>query len=295
MSELRKRMTEDLHVRNYSESTIDQYTRVVRQIAEFYHKCPSDLTPEEIRGYQVYLRQDKKVSSEVGNQTVCALRFLYKVTLGREDAVVERIAYARRAKKLPIVLSPEEVLALLFATRSLKHRTIMSTIYACGPRLEEVRSLQVSDIDSKRMLIFIRKGKGNKQRYVSLPQKLLELLREYYKSEQPKLWLFPGQNPDRPLSGETIQKAVRRAAKVAGITKRVTPHLLRHTYATHAMEAGVDLRTLQILLGHGKLNTTSIYTHVSPEHIQKTKSPFDLLGMNEEDEEGTAGVLAKLK
>jgi site-specific recombinase XerD len=295
MSELRKRMTEDLRVRNYSDSTIDQYIRVVRQIAEFYHKCPADLTQEEIRNYQVYLRQEKKVSWEVGNQTVCALRFLFRVTLGREDAVVERIAYARRAKKLPVVLSSDEVAALLSATRTLKHRTIMSTIYACGPRLEEVRSFQVRDIDSKRMLLLIRKGKGNKQRYVPLSPLLLDLLREYYKSEQPKLWLFPGQNPDRPLSGETIQKAVRRAAKIAGITKRVTPHLLRHTYATHSMEAGVDLRTLQILLGHGKLNTTSIYTHVSPERIQKTPSPFDLLGMNEEDEEGTAGVLAKLE
>jgi site-specific recombinase XerD len=234
------------------------------------------LTPEHIRGYQVFLVAEKRTSFEVLNQTVCALRFLYRVTLRRE-VVVDRIPYARRNKKLPVVLSREEVARLLAAISNVKHRAIVSTIYATGARLAETQRLEVSDIDSKRMVLRIAHGKGRKHRYVSLSQRLLELLREYYRSVRPCRWLFPGANLEQPLSLESIQKIVRNAATEAGLKKRVTPHTLRHSYATHLLEASVDLRTIQVLLGHTNLKTTTIYTHVSPERVQTTQSPFDLL------------------
>lgn len=276
MSALRQRMIEDLRVRNYSPRTIDTYVRCVRQLAEHFSKSPDQLGPEHIRGYQVFLVEKKRVSFEVLNQTVCALRFLFRVTL-RRHVVVDRIAYARRAKKLPVVLSPEEVARLLGAIPNAKHHAIVSTLYATGVRLGEVQKLGVADIDSKRMVIRIAGGKGRKHRYVSLAPGLLDLLRNYYRGARPQRWLFPGPDPDRPLSRDTIQKIVRTAARRAGLTKRVTPHVLRHSYATHLLESGVDLRTIQMLLGHGSLKTTTIYAHVSPERVQSTQSPFDRL------------------
>ena len=276
MSALRQRMIQDLRIRNYSPRTIDPYVRCVRQLAEHFSLSPDRLTPGHIRGYQVFLVETKRVSFEVLNQTVCALRFLYRVTLRRE-VVVDRIPYARRTKKLPVVLSRGEVDRLLAGIENVKHHAIVSTLYATGARLGEVQRLEVSDIDSKRMVLRIASGKGQKHRYVSLSPRLLDLLRAYYRSERPRRWLFPGPNLDRPLSRDTIQKIVRRAALQAGLEKRVTPHVLRHSYATHLLEAGVDLRTIQILLGHSSLKTTTVYTHVSPERVQTTQSPFDRL------------------
>ena len=269
-------MIEDLRIRNYSPRTIYQYVRCVRLFAEYFQESPATLSPEHIRGYQVYLIEENGASYEVFNQTVAALRFLYCVTL-RGVVAVDRIPYARCNKKLPIVLSREEVARLLAAISNVKHHAILSTLYATGARVGEAQLLEVTDIDSQRMVLRIANGKGRKQRYVSLSQRLLELLRQYYKTERPRRWLFPGPNLDQPLSRDAIQRIVRNAATRASLMKRVTPHTLRHSYATHLLESGIDLRTIQALLGHTSIKTTAIYTHVSPERVQATQSPFDQL------------------
>jgi len=234
------------------------------------------LGPEQIRAYQVYLAQERKVSWSSFNQAVCALRFFYNVTLAR-NYPREQVPFGKRPKKLPVVLSREEVARLFACVTHPPHRILLRTAYAGGLRLSEVRQLQVGHIDSARMLLHVVQGKGAKDRLVPLSPQLLLELREYWKVYRPRLWLFPGHPPERPLHGASVQRALRRAAQLAGIRKPISPHTLRHSFATHLMEAGVDLFTLQKLLGHRQLSTTALYTHVSQQRLLTISSALDLL------------------
>lgn len=276
MTALRQRMTEDLRIRNYSPHTIKAYVQCVASFAMHFGKSPDLLGPEDIRAYQVFLVEKKKASWALFNQTVCALRFFYNTTLGR-GWVVEHLEYPRGQKRLPTVLSMLEVTELLEAVKSLKHRAILSTLYGTGIRVSELCALRVSDIDSQRMVIHVRQGKGSKDRIVMLSPRLLKLLREYWREYRPKEWLFPGRDPGVPISAASVQQVCKRAAELAGISKHVHPHTLRHSFATHLLENGVDLRRIQLLLGHGNLKTTSVYLHVAADVVQSTPSPLDLL------------------
>jgi site-specific recombinase XerD len=276
-------MIEDLRIRNYSPGTIGVYVRCVEKFACYFGKSPELLGPPHVRQYQVYLVEEKKASWAWFNQSVCALRFLYHTTLARDWAITH-IPFPKRSRKLPVVLSVAEVGRLLRAVRDLKHRTVLETIYAAGPRISEALNLRVSDIDSERMALRIEQGKGRKDRYVTLSPTLLGKLREYWKVYQPPHFLFPGKSPERPLSLGAIQHAVVKARKVAGIKKPASTHTFRHSFATHLLERGVDLRTIQILLGHTSLSTTSIYLHVATRRLRQTGEANDLLRAIEEPE-----------
>lgn len=278
MSELRQRYTQDLRLRNYAPKTVKAYVECVSLFARYFRRSPEHLGPEHIREYQLYLVEEKKCSWSRFNQTVCALRFLYGKTLGRDWAITH-IPFPRKQKKLPVVLSREEVSQLLAAIKSLKYRTILSLCYGAGLRVSEALNLQVADIDSSRMLIRVRQGKGHKDRYVMLSPRLLELLRVYWKAERPRTFLFPppGENKQRPIGPSAVQKVCQHARLDAGLSKAVTPHTLRHSFASHLLEAGANIRTIQLLLGHNSLQTTAVYAHVSQTTLRETVSPFDLL------------------
>jgi site-specific recombinase XerD len=269
-------MIEDLRIRNYSTKTITAYIYHTARFARYFGKSPDLLGPEHIRQYQVFLVEEKRVCWATFNQTVCALRFLYLTTLGR-DWDIGHIPYPRRQKKLPIVLDVEEVGQLLSAVPYLKHRTALMAQYSAGLRISETAHLQVKDIDSRRMVLRIDQGKGKKDRYVPLSPTLLTALRDYWKLYRPSSWLFPGCRPDKPIHISCIQAACRRAMKKAGITKPVHPHTLRHSFATHLLEAGVDLRTIQLILGHRGLNSTAIYLHIARTALQLSDQARDLL------------------
>lgn len=275
MTPLRKRMIEDLRIRNYTQTTVETYVRVVAQFARHHRRSPDQLGPEEVRAYQVHLLE-KEASWSLFNQTVCALRFLYRVTL-ECDWPLERIPHGKQPKRLPVVLSQEEVLRFLDAVENPKYRMALTTDYAAGLRISELVRLRVEDIDSARMLIHIQRGKGNKARLVPLSKVLLGQLRAYWRAERPKTWLFPGRRPDAHVIPKTIWDACRRARDAAGLRKHVTPHTLRHCYATHLLEAGTDIRTVQVLLGHASVSSTMIYTHVQCGLINATSSPLDLI------------------
>ncbi len=235
MTELRRRMLEELQLRNYSPNTVEVYIRCVANFAQYFRVSPDRLGPEHIRQYQLFLVQRKKVSWAVFNQTVCALRFFYHHTLHR-DWMIEHIPYPRHEQKLPVVLSPAEVAAVFEATRNLKHRTILMTIYAAGLRVSELTNLRVTDIDSQRQVICVHQGKGRKDRQVMLSPKLLELLRIYWKSYRPTVWLFPGKLPERPITRETVFTICRQAGEAAHFSKPISPHTFRHCFATHPLE-----------------------------------------------------------
>jgi site-specific recombinase XerD len=278
MSPLRQRMLEDLRLRNYSPSTQTTYVRQVARFAKHFGKSPHLLGPAEVRAFQVHLA-DEGVSWSLFNQAVCALRFLYRVTLG-EPFLIEHIPFPRRERKLPVVLARQEVMQVLQAPSNLKHRALLMTSYAGGLRVSEVVSLCCRDVDSERMVLHIRQAKGRKDRYVPLSPVLLEALRNYWRAApkpKPTTWLFPGALPGRHLSTSAAQIVCRKARKLAGLSKQVTVHTLRHSFATHHLEAGTDLRTLQLLLGHRSLQTTAIYLHVSAGKLQSAGSPLDLL------------------
>jgi integrase/recombinase XerD len=279
VSALRQKMTEDLQIRNYSPHTIEAYIRCVAHFATHFGQSPDLLTPAHIRDYQLFLIQQRPASWGTLVQTVCALRFFYHQTLGRKW-MIEFIPYPRRVKKLPLVPSQADVSALLQAAANLKHHTILATIYATGLRVSEAATLLVSDIDSERQLIAVRQGKGNKDRFVILSPKLLELLRRYWRVYRPTPYLFPGDIPGRPITREGIHHICHKVAKAAKLTKPVSPHSLRHAFATHLLEAGTDLRTIQLLLGHNSLRTTAVYLHVSNLALRQTTSPLDLLPVN---------------
>ncbi len=274
---LRTRLIEDLRIRNYSEKTVEIYVRCVSEFAKHFGQSPEALGEVEIREYQRYLVEEKKSSWAFFNQSVCALRFLYTKTL-QKDWLVEHIPFAKREKRLPEVLSIEEVSKLFANVRAVKQCTILQTMYGAGLRLMEALGLEPNDIDSERMAIRIRQGKGRKDRYVTLSPTLLKTLREYYRGYRPKgTWLFPNRNGDGATHPTTVQRACSRAARTAGLGKRVTTHTLRHSFATSLLEAGTDLRTIQILLGHGSLNTTAIYLHIAIGAQQSRREMADLL------------------
>lgn len=275
MTPLRQRMLDDLRVRNYAAKTQTTYIQRVAHFAAYFKRSPEQLGTEEIRTYLVHLADTKRVSWSSFNQSVCALRFLYRVTLGRDDMVPD-IPFPRGVKKLPTVLSADEVVRLLRAVRRPKHRVVLITIYAAGLRISEALSLKVSDIDSDRMIIHVRQGKGHKDRTVMLSPQLLEVLREHVRV-RPGEWLFTGRLGDRPLHATAIQRSFAEARRAAGIGKHATVHTLRHSFATHLLEAGTDLRLIQTLLGHNSVRTTEIYTHVSAQRLRATPSPLDRL------------------
>jgi len=269
-------MLEDLQIRNYAPTTVAAYIRSVAEFAKHFGKSPDLLGSEQIREYQLYLIKEKGVSLPSYIQAVCALRFFYTNTLHRPVSV-DRIPLPRYEKKLPVILSRAEVKLLLETPKNLSHRAILATMYAAGPRISEVAKLKVSDIDSSRNVIWIRGGKGRKDRQVLLPPRLLELLHVYCCWKKPKEWLFPGGIPGQPICSNSIFRACQKAVRKAGIVKPVHPHSLRHAFATHLLDAGVNLRTIQILLGHSKLETTARYLHVTDTAVRSTTSPLELL------------------
>jgi integrase/recombinase XerD len=271
-------MLEDLQLRNYSPTTIRIYLHAITEFAQHFGKPPDQLNAEHIRRYQICLIKEKKVSQPTLVQVVCALRFFYTHTLHRKIAV-DRIPFPRRERKLPLILSRAEVQALLEAPRNLRHRTMLAIMYASGLRVSEVARLKVADIDRTRNVIWVRSGKGRKDRQALLPPKLRDLLRSYWRSERPIDWLFPSSDPSQPISPKAIFLACRKAAQVAGIAKPVHPHSLRHAFATHLLEAGVDLRTIQTLLGHANLTTTARYLQVSDTSVRATTSPLESLDL----------------
>jgi site-specific recombinase XerD len=268
-------MIEDMTVRNLSPATQRSYLHAVSKFSRYFGRSPDQLDLEDVRAYQVQLVA-RGISWPALNQIVCALRFFYGVTLGRTD-LPERIAYAREPRKLPLVLSADEVVRFLEAVPGLKSRTALTTAYAAGLRASEAVRLKVGDIDSGRMMIRIEEGKGAKDRYAMLSPQLLTILRGYWRLVRPHQWLFPGRDESRPIDPQVLQAACRSAYKAAGLAKRVTVHTLRHSFATHLLEAGTDIRIIQVLLGHSNLSTTARYTRVASTTIRNTASPLDRL------------------
>jgi integrase/recombinase XerD len=275
MTPLRQRLIDDLRLRNYSPRTVEAYVAGVARLAKHFGRSPDQLGTEEIRAFQLHLLQ-RKVSWSQFNQTVCALRFFYAVTLGQSDPV-PHIPYGKRPRTLPSVLAPEEVVRLFEAARPGRERLMLQVAYACGLRISELIHLQVADVDSPRMVVHVRQAKGRKDRLVPLSQRLLEQLRAYWRLHRPARWLFPGIPADRPLCASGVQRQFQKAVQRAGVKKRCTPHTLRHSYATHLLEAGVDLVTLQAILGHSALSTTAHYLHVNSRRLQQIPSLLDLL------------------
>ncbi len=269
-----QRMAGDMKIRNLAQATIDAYTYHVGRFADFIKKPLDRATPEDVRDFQLHLIEERKVCWSSFNQAVCGLRFLYSVSIPRPWPVA-MIPFGKRPKKLPTVLSQEEVDALLQCTPNLKHRTFLMTLYAAGLRLSEASNLQIAHIDSGRMQLLVTHGKGAKERLVPLSPRLLQALREYWKKYRPTQYLFPGKTPDRPYAATSIQKAIKASAQRAGIRKSVHPHVLRHSYATGLLEAGVDILTISRLLGHASFATTMIYLHVRRPHLESTPSPLD--------------------
>lgn len=278
MTHLRRMMLDELQRRNYAQNTVRTYIRIVERFAQHFGRSPAKLGPDQIREYQVHLFRDRHLSPGTVEQHVAALRFFYVKTLKR-PYMHEHLPMPKRQRPLPEVLSPAEVQRLLDSARNLYHRAMLMTLYSTGMRRSEMCRLRVSDIDSERMVIHIHYGKGGRDRDVPMSEKLLETLREYWRWMKPKTWLFPGTvnhlRADVPISTKISWDACRQAAHRAGIKKRVTPHILRHSYATHMLEAGADLRTIQILLGHAKLEHTVIYLHLSHRHLTAVANPLD--------------------
>lgn len=271
-----QRLAEDLKIRNRAQTTIDAYTYHVQRFANFTKKPLDRATPEDVRSFQLYLIDTAKVSYSSFNQAVCALRFLYKTTIPRKWPV-KLLPYGKREKKLPTVLSRQEVDRLFECTANLKHRTFLMALYGAGLRLSECSNLQIKDIDSDRMQLRIRQAKGNKERFVPLSPRLLLALREYYRSYRPATCLFPGKTPDTPYAATSIQKAIKASALRAKILKTVHPHVLRHSFATGLLEAGVDFMRISRVLGHSSFTTTMIYLHCRIEHTQHAPTPQDQL------------------
>jgi integrase/recombinase XerD len=275
MTPLRQRFIDDLRLRNYSPKTVKAYVAGVLRFARHFGRSPAELGAEHIRAFQIHLLQ-RQADWSLYNQTVCALRFLYGTTLGKPD-VVQLIPYGKRPRTLPSVLSPNEVLHLLAAARPGRERMLLQTAYACGLRSSELLHLQVPDIDSARMVIHVRQGKGGKDRLVPLSPGLLQELRNYWRRYRPLLWLFAGAGPDRPLSDGSLHRICQHIVARAGLSKHVTMHTLRHSFATHLLEAGIDLVTLQAILGHTDLKTTARYLHISTQRLQQVPGLLDRL------------------
>lgn len=276
MTLLRQRMLEDMGVRNLADNTQSAYLQQIIAYARHFQRRPEDLGPEEIRAYQVYLTKTRGLSPGSVSVATGALRFLYKVTLKRAWAV-EEIPMPRRPFRLPLILSREEVMHFLDSICNLKYRVILMTAYAAGLRISEATHLKVTDIDSQRMMLRVDQGKGRKDRFVMLSPRLLDELRAYWKAVRPTLWLFPGDLPNKPITRSAVEHACQKAHHVSGIKKPITAHSLRHAFATHLLESGADVRTIQLLLGHRSLTTTARYLKVATSTVCATISPFDLL------------------
>jgi site-specific recombinase XerD len=275
ISPLRRRMIEDMTVRNLSPATQRSYVHAVAKFGRHFGRSPDRLDLEDVRAFQVHLVATG-ISWPALNQTVCALRFFYGITLGHGE-IPERIPYAREPRKLPVVLSADEVVRFLEAVPSLKTRAALTTAYAAGLRASESVGLKVGDVDSGRMVIRVAHGKGGKDRYVMLSGQLLSILRTYWRLARPQNWLFPGRDEMKPIDVQVLHAACRSACAAADLAKHVTVHTLRHSFATHLLEAGTDIRIIQVLLGHANLSSTARYTRVSNGLIRGTQSPLDRL------------------
>jgi site-specific recombinase XerD len=258
MTSLRQRMLDDMRIRNFTQNTQRSYLEQVSRFARHFRRSPEELGPEEVRAYQIHLLEVRELSAGSQSIVACALRFLYKVTLKREWAV-EYIPRPKQPIRLPVILSPQEVSCFLNAVGNLKHRLILEVAYAAGLRVSELTHLKVSDIDSKRMVLRVEQGKNQKDRYVMLSPELLERLRAYWKIARPQNWLFPSKITGEPITRSAVELVCKQAQRRCGIQKPITPHSLRHAFATHLLERGTDLRTIQLLLGHRSLATTSRY------------------------------------
>lgn len=277
MSPLRQRMSEDMQIRNLSLNTQQSYVRQVALFARYFRRSPQVLGLEDIRTYQVYLTNEKKLAPKSISITVAALRFLYKVTLKKDWKFEEVLPTQKVPTKLPVVLSPEEVQQFLGCIQRIKHRAILTTCYAAGLRISEAVHLKPEAIDSQRMVIRVDQGKGQKDRYVMLSPKLLETLRSYWRAVRPQGWLFPGDRPGQPITRDAVGQACDKARALSRIPKPITPHSLRHAFAVHLLESGTDVRTIQLLLGHRSLATTARYLRIATSKVCSTSSPLDLL------------------
>lgn len=276
MGKLQEQMKADLTLKGYSEHTHEGYLRYLRRFAKHYMRSPAEMGEEEIRAFLLYLVREQKADPYLQKAYISALKFFYRTTLGRPE-VVANIPNPKLPKRMPVVLSEEEVLAIFEAIRYIKHKAMIATTYGAGLRISEVCSLRKSAVDSQRMRILIH-GKGKKERYCLLSPMILELLREYYRKVRPKGdWLFPGRNPQNHLSSGSIHKAFKKAVKKVGIKKKVSMHSLRHAFATHLLEHGTDIRFVQVLLGHASIRSTMRYTHVSNAALSQIESPWDRL------------------
>ena len=277
MTSLRQRMLEDLQVRNRSPHTQRAYLEQVSRFARHFGQSPTVLGPEEIRTYQVYLTNERKLAPGSILIAVAALRFLYKVTLKKDWPFDQAIPAPKKPQTLPVVLSPEEVVQFLACVMKPKHRAILTTCYAAGLRISEAVQLTVSAIDSQRMVLRVEQGKGQKDRYVMLSPKLLDILRAWWRVTRPRHWLFPGDRPDHPITRSAVEHECQQAHRRSRIPKPITPHSLRHAFAVHLLEAGTDVRTIQLLLGHRSLATTARYLRIAATKVCSTSSPLDLL------------------
>jgi integrase/recombinase XerD len=278
ISPLRQRMIDDMTARRFKEKVQKDYVRHVRSFAAFLGRSPDTATSEDLRRFQLHMAK-QQIGAPTINSAIAALRFFFIVTLERPD-LVRPLRIVTEPRKAPVVLSREEVVRLLEAAPGLKYKAALSVAYGAGLRVSEVANLKVSDIDSERMTLRVEQGKGQRDRTVMLSPRLLELLRQWWKAARPQVWLFPGQNPINPVTARQINRAVTAAKSLAGISKRVSPHTLRHSFATHLLEQGADIRVIQVLLGHAKLETTALYTRVAVSTIRDVESPLDRLSLN---------------
>jgi integrase/recombinase XerD len=277
MTSLRLRMMEDMQVRNLALNTQTSYVQQVSLFARHFNKSPAQLGPEDIRAYQVYLINERKLAPGSTLIAVAALRFLYKVSLHKDWTFEDVIPVPKKPQKLPIVLSPEEVLQFLGSLGNIKHRAILTTCYAAGLRISEAVHLRPTDIDSQRMVIRVDQGKGQKDRYVMLSPKLLETLRSYWRAMRPQGWLFEGDVSGQPITRNAVALVCRKTRRLSGIRKPISPHSMRHAFAVHLLESGTDIRTIQLLLGHRSLATTARYLRIATSRVCSTSSPLDLL------------------
>ena len=281
MTTLRQRMVEELQRRNYSPSTIRGYILAVKQFAEYFGKPPDRLGATQVQRFQWYLLQERKLNPGTVEMRMSALRFFFKKMLKRRDMHFDDLPFPKTPRKLPTILSPEEVRRMIDGTTNLMHRTLLMVLYGTGVRRTELSLLKVTDIDSKRMVLHIRQGKGSRDRDVPLSPKLLEALRQYWRWKKPRVYLFPStpgkRGVEEPMSDKVVWWAVREAARRAGITRKIGPHTFRHSFATELLEAGTDLRTIQLLMGHARLEDTTLYLHLSRRHLQMTINPLDQL------------------
>ena len=277
MTSLRQRMIEDMQIRNLSVLTQKIYVQQVSLFARHFNKSPELLGPEQIRAYQIYLTNERKLSTKTILVAIAALRFLYKVTLKKNWAFENVIPAPKAPQTLPVILSPEEVIQFLDCVRSRKHRAVLTTCYAAGLRISEAVALTPPAIDSQRMVIRVEQGKGRKDRYTMLSPKLLEILRAWWRVEKPKDWLFPGDFPGQHITRSAVEHECQKAHRICKIPKPITPHSLRHAFAVHLLEQGTDVRKIQLLLGHRSMATTAKYLRIATSKVCCTSSPLDLL------------------